>query len=124
MSWDPYLEPLKQHSTGAAIITQQGALCAQCGTWKASQAELQTWAPLIVENSPALSSGITYAGEKFFCNQASAESVVAQKAKSAVVLFKSNTLYVAGFTDGSKIVPAELSAQVAKVADNLKKVGY
>ena len=124
MSWNAYLADLKNSSSGCAIITLQGALCAQEGSWSAKQAEIQQWGTYFAANSPATATGVFYNGEKFFCNQAGEETIVAMKGKNALVLHKAATCYVAGFTDGSKFVPAELSSHVAKAAAQLKEVGY
>ncbi|EAY11841.1 profilin, putative [Trichomonas vaginalis G3] len=117
MSWNDQLVVLKTQSTGCAIISLQGTLCAKEGTWKATQDELMKYTTYFAEPSPAL-AGFMYAGEKFVCNQANSEMVFAMKGKQAVVLQKTKTLIVAGYTDG-QFHPAALSASVGKVAQYL-----
>ncbi|EAY05739.1 Profilin A, putative [Trichomonas vaginalis G3] len=117
MSWNDQLVSLKTESSGCAIITQQGALCAKEGAWKATQDELLKYITYFTEPSPAL-SGLYYGGEKYICNQANADMVFAMKGKQAVVLQKTKTLIIAGYTDG-QFHPAALSASVGKVAQYL-----
>lgn len=117
MSWNDQLVTLKTQSSGCAIFTQQGALCASEGQWKATQDELMKYITYFAEPSPAL-AGFFYGGEKYVCNQANPEMVFAMKGTKAVVLQKTKTLIVGGFTDGA-FVPAALSANVAKVAQYL-----
>ena len=117
MSWNDQLAVLKTQSTGCAIITQQGALCAKEGKWDATADELVKYTTYFSEPSPAL-AGFYYAGQKYICNNASTEMVVAMKGKNAVVLQKTKTLIIAGYTDGT-YHPASLSGSVAKVANYL-----
>ena len=124
MSWNAYLADLKTHATGCALISNEGAVCATEGTWKATPQESQQYALLFKNPAAAQASGLTYGGVKFFCNQATEEMIVAMKGKEAIVLQKSNTTVVAGYSDGSKTVPADLSAKVAKAVNQLLAVNY
>ena len=117
MSWNDQLTVLKTQSSACAIITQQGALCAQEGAWTASQDELIKYTTYFAEPSPAL-AGFYYGGQKYICNNANSEMVVAMKGKQAVVLQKTKTLIIAGYTDGT-FHPASLSGSVARVANYL-----
>ena len=117
MSWNDQLVTLKTQSTGCAIISQQGALCASEGQWKATPEELVKYTTYFADPSPAL-AGFHYGGEKYICNRADTETVFAMKGKNAVSLQKTKTLIVCGFTDGT-YHPAALSAAVGRVAQYL-----
>mgnify|MGYP002475218182 CR=1 FL=1 len=47
MSWDSYIEPLKDCCVASAIISFQGAVCAQQGEWKTSTSEAVQLAKVI-----------------------------------------------------------------------------
>ncbi|EAX91384.1 Profilin A, putative [Trichomonas vaginalis G3] len=117
MSWNDQLVGLKTQSTGCAIITQQGALCASEGQWSATADELVKYTTYFTDPSPAL-SGFMYGNQKFICNSANSEMVFAMKGKQAVVLQKTKTLIIAGYSNGD-FHPASLSGAVAKVSNYL-----
>ena len=114
MSWNDQLVALKTQSSGCAIFSLGGDLYAQEGNWKATPAELKQYVTFFCEPSPAL-AGFHYGGQKLICNSANGEMVLAMKGKEAVVLQKTATLVVAGYTDGT-FHPASLSGNVSKVA--------
>ena len=100
-------------------------MCAQAGQFGANQGEISTYVGYFKGDRSIMANGLKYRGAKYMVLQATDETVLAMHQKEAIVMERSNRLFVVGYTSDVNALPAQtVSAGVSKVVHQLKQVNY
>ncbi|EAY20401.1 hypothetical protein TVAG_110130 [Trichomonas vaginalis G3] len=121
MSWQSQLECIKDFCTGCAIIGLNGITYATEGSWPSLPEENHSYTYFFAndaEHHPLLFANDV----KYFVNMMSSMKVLAIHGKNAIALHRTNSAFVAAYTDGT--IDAGLLLKIVTVlADYLQGNG-
>ncbi|GAA5992122.1 hypothetical protein JCM10908_001777 [Rhodotorula pacifica] len=126
MSWQTYVDSNLLGTgkiTRAAILGQQGGVWATSAGYTLSNEEQQALTKVHNDPSSAQATGVTAAGQKFFCIRADERSVYGKKSSDGIIVVKTTqAVLVAEY--GHPTQPGEATKIVEELADYLISVGY
>ena len=98
-SWDGYAEVMDPTCDGCAIVSLEGALCCQHGTFQADADELIEWGQLVQNPALCRQIGLSYGGKKLFVTSYSDKVIIARRDNLVVQLVAGNTVFCASVCD-------------------------
>ena len=120
MSWNAFLPPVEQVSTGSAIIAKNGARCGYKGSWNATTAEEVNFTNILKNPYIYIGKGLTYNRTKYIIVRATNEMVLAVKPHERIMFKQSNLVIVcAHFSTYNGQNPEKVSNKIDYVITTL-----
>lgn len=116
MSWNAFLPPVEQVSTGSAIIAKTGAHCGHKGSWNATPAEEVNFSNILKIPYKYIGKGLTYNRKKYIIVRASDEMILAVKPYERIMFKQFKSVFVcAHFSTDNGQYPEIVSTKIDNV---------